>query len=375
MMAHQTPQYPAGKNPEHLCDNVMIEFPLCGLFSGSKKNESHKKCDEALDAINFSPTTAGPRKQKSMESMQSIVDRLYTVLNSLSLLAKFRYEVEDMRENSPGLDSSDAERDNRRLQDAVNLSVLVITYWEEEWASENPRADREEPIMEEAKQLMGDLMEGIQDNVTETWDSVCKVSLQKSRLWLQMGGLDKSAPYRESYVTEVANDDGANDTKSCKRLGGQRNRFQCNQCPAAFDIAVNLEDHLRQNHDGRGVGKRFGRTLKQRVFGSLVRSVGLKGKVGNNQQEEDSGTDTKEAESISSAPLAESWLDVAPVLDPLLQLVQCPTCSKTYNTLSALHNHRQAEHSEGKDDKGMLDPKALDPAALAQGERRPEENA
>ena len=224
------------------------------------------------------------RKQRSMENMQSIVDRLYTVVNRLSLLAKFRYEVEAMRENSPGAESSDAERDDRRLQDAVNLSALVTTYWDKEWASESPQADREKPIMEEAIQLMGDLTEGVQDQVTENWDGLCKIGLQKVRLWLQMGGLDRSAPFRESYVTEVANLEGAKDTESPNRLGDGPNRYQCNECPEGFNIAVDLENHLRQNHEGRGVGKWLGRTLKQRVFGSLARSVGLKGKVENNQQ-------------------------------------------------------------------------------------------
>lgn len=370
-MAHQTPQYPASQDPEHLDDTIMIEFPFCGLFSSSKRNDDHDKGDDVMDAIKFPPTIAGTRKQRSMEEMQGIIDHLNTVLDDLSQIDNFREQAEDLRETPLDMDMTDTERDNMRLQDAVKLSTLLITYWEEEWTPENSQAEHDRPVMEKAAQLIGDLMEGVQDQAVETWDDVGKVSLQRARLWLQCGGLDKNAPHRECYETEIPNQDGAGDEESRDNLGSQQNRFQCNQCPEAFDRAVNLEDHLRQNHGGRGVGKWLGRTLRQRVFWSLARGVRIKGKVENKQggREGDSGTGDMSTEPTSSAQLDESWQDVTPLPAPLLQPVQCPTCFNTYTSLTALRNHQQAEHNNGTDVKGVVSPTIVDPPA-SRTERR-----
>jgi hypothetical protein len=338
----------------------MFHFGLCGLFSGSKRNEQHKSCDEALDAINFPALLedTGPRKQKSLETMQSIVDRLHNVLDTLSLLSKFRYEVEDLRETEPGPEASPAEHDDRRLQDAINLSALVVAYWEEEGISDSPTATDERPSMEEASRIMGELIEGIQDEVFEVWDSVTKINVHRVRLWLRMGGHDQLAPYAECYVTEDPKD-GASDGNAA--INQPDRLFPCNQCPEVFDIAVQLEDHLRQNHERRGMAKWLGETFRTTVFGGFTRTGRPKGKGENEQAEEPVHQGDNEAAQASSVPLAESWLEVAPVLDNLPQPVQCPKCSNTYTSVSAFRSHCKIEHDEDKRPEFSTDPRAVNP--------------
>ena len=357
-MAHQTPQYPSGRDIDYLSDTVMIDLPFCGLFSGGRKRND-ASTNDVMDAITFSSTTAGPQKNRSREAMQDIIDNLYDVLDSISLVEKFREEIENMRDHPPDIEMNDEERENLKLQDAVKLAGRIITYWEEEWMADSPQAEHDRPAMETAAQLMSDMVEGIHDQISEKFDGVSKVSLQRVRIWLQMGGFDKNAPYRECYETEVANEDGTDD----KRIsGGQRQRFSCDQCSGVFEQAIQLDEHLRQNHGGHRVSHWLTSTLKQRVFGGLARRIAMKGKVENNHMEE--GTDTRvevnKAEPTSPLPhLRESWLDVARLSDPIVQPVQCPRCAKTYTSLTALHNHRQTEHNEVPEAKVIVGPEAL----------------
>lgn len=360
-MAHQTPQYLTGSDPEHLYDSVMVKFPFCGLFSGLRKKHDPSKGNDAMDSIEFPQTTAGPRTKRSAEEMQGIIDRLHAALDDLSLLERFQEEVEDLRENPPDMEMNDTDRENLRLQDAVKISTLAITYWEEEWTPNNPQAKSDFPIMEKAAQLMGDLMEGIQDEVVETWDGVGKVSIQRARIWLQSGAFDRNSPYKESYVmTGVANDDGAGDTDLSVHLEDAGTRFRCNQCPETFNQAVKLEDHLRQDHGGHGVGMSLGKTLRHRVLGTLTCGVGTKWKAENKQTErgDDSKPRIKKPEPISSTRLGGGWLNITPLQEPLLQPVKCPTCLKTYTSSTALRNHRQTKHNDITESKPVVDPMA-----------------
>ncbi|KIN08677.1 hypothetical protein OIDMADRAFT_23454 [Oidiodendron maius Zn] len=360
-MAHQTPQYPSGRDIDHLSDIVMIELPFCGLFSGrTKRNDA--STNDVMDAITFRSTTAGPRKNRARGAMRDIIDNLYDVLDSISLVEKFREEIENMRDHPPDIEMNDEERENLKLQDAVKLAGRIITYWEEEWMADTPQAEQDRPAMETAAQLMSDMTEGIHDQVSESFDRVSKVSLQRVRIWLQMGGFDKNAPYRECYETEVANEDGADDKGRSGGQGDQHPRFSCNQCSEVFEQAVQLDEHLRQNHGGHRVSNWLTSTLKQRVIGGLARRIGMKGKVENNHMEE--GTDTRaevnKAEPTPTLPhLRESWLDIARLSDPIVQPVQCPRCPKTYTSLTALRNHRQTEHNEVPEAKVIAGPEAL----------------
>jgi hypothetical protein len=354
-MAYQTPHFPNAQVLEQQENAVMIEFPFCGLFLGGRKRNDPNSND-VMDSINFRSTTAGPRQDRSREDLEGIIDHLYVVLETIGLVEKFWEEIRYMQENQPNMEEmNEDDHADLKLQDAVKLSGRIITYWEEEWRSDTVQAKQERVVREKAVQLMGDLMEGIQDEIAETFDGVGKVSLQRARLWLQMGGFDKNAPYRECYETEVANKDGAGDARKSGRQLGQQKRFPCSQCPEAFDLAVQLEDHLRQNHGGHGVGRWLTSTLKHKVFGTLARRMGINGKVENKQTEERADTraeTSKTGPAPSSPQLREGWLDVAGstgplhLPEPLLQPVQCSTCPKTYTSLTALRNHRQTEHSE-----------------------------